>query len=116
MERWRYLSRLGFNEYQARVLSCLIREDSLSAEEISKETEVPYSKIYSVLNNLEDIGLIFSNSERPKRYRIDQKDKVIDHAVEKKRKEFIRMKRKARETKKEIFTMDVREGDSLKDH
>jgi len=116
MERWRYLSELGFKEYQSKALTCLLQKDSLTAEEISSKTSIPYSRIYSVLNNLEDKELVFSNHERPKKYVVENEDKILKYIVEKKRRELRRMEQKVMKAREKLSINNLNEMNLLDDY
>ena len=51
------LKKVGLPEYDAKVYFMLLKKGDLKATEISKLTNVPITKIYSVLNNLVKGGL-----------------------------------------------------------
>ncbi len=51
------LKKVGLPEYDAKVYFMLLKKGNLTATEISKLTNVPRTKIYSVLNNLVKGGL-----------------------------------------------------------
>ncbi len=53
------LKVLGLSEYQAKVYIALIGYGSASASEISMASKVPQNKVYSVLKELEEEGLVF---------------------------------------------------------
>jgi sugar-specific transcriptional regulator TrmB len=63
------LKELGLTEYDAKVYYTLISQGTLTAVDISRESGVPMSKIYVVLNRLENGGWISVVPERPKKYR-----------------------------------------------
>lgn len=56
---------LGLTSYEIRVYISLLGSGAMTAAEISKKSGVPYSKIYEVLNGLEDKGWLESDSSRP---------------------------------------------------
>jgi len=62
------LKELGLTDYEVYTYLALIQHGELSAGEISKRTSIPYSKIYSVLENLERKGWVEVGSGRPKLY------------------------------------------------
>lgn len=63
------LKELGLTEYDAKVYYILVSQGTLTAVDISRESGVPMSKIYVVLNRLENAGWISVVPERPKKYR-----------------------------------------------
>jgi len=104
MSGWKELFKLGLKEYQARCLACLIKNGKLTAQEISEKAKVPYSKIYSILKGLEDMNLLVSTNGRPKRYIAKPEEEVIEFFVEKKRKEYERIREQGRKAKQKLKT------------
>lgn len=59
---------LGLTGYEIKSYICLLEFGPVTASELSKKSSVPYSKIYDVLNSLEEKGWIESNSSRPQKF------------------------------------------------
>jgi HTH-type transcriptional regulator, sugar sensing transcriptional regulator len=59
---------LGLTGYEIKSYICLLEFGPMTASELSKKSGVPYSKIYDVLNSLEEKGWIESNSSRPQKF------------------------------------------------
>ncbi len=102
MCEWEELSKLGLQEYQARCLACLIENGDMTAQEVSEKSKVPYSKVYSILKELENMNLLISTKERPKRYISKTKEEIIDFFIERKRKEFERIRKQGRKAKQKL--------------
>lgn len=62
------LRELGLTGYEVHTYLTLIQHGELSAGEITQRTSIPYSKIYSVLENLERKGWVEVGGGRPKLY------------------------------------------------
>ena len=62
------LREIGLTEYETRAYLCLLERGATTASQISDSTDVPYSKIYEVLNSLEKKSWIETGSGRPRRY------------------------------------------------
>ena len=62
------LREIGLTEYESRAYLFLIGKGATTASKISENTDVPYSKIYEVLNSLDKKGWLETKSGRPKRY------------------------------------------------
>jgi sugar-specific transcriptional regulator TrmB len=62
------LREIGLNAYEIEVYTALLEGGQLTAMEISKRANVPYSKIYEVLNSLKDKEWIRTVNARPTKY------------------------------------------------
>lgn len=62
------LREVGLNTYEIDVYVSLLKGGKMTAIEISRNANVPYSKIYEVLNSLKDTGWIKSIEARPTKY------------------------------------------------
>lgn len=62
------METLGLTSYEIKVYLALLEHGPLTASDISKKSGVPYSKIYEVLNSLEDKVWLESNSSRPQKF------------------------------------------------
>ncbi|NWF86951.1 TrmB family transcriptional regulator [Candidatus Bathyarchaeota archaeon] len=89
------LREIGLNTYEIDVYAALLEGGQMTAMEISKKANVPYSKIYDVLNSLKDKGWIKSVEIRPTEYyptpplealaiakiRLDDKYSIWEHTI-----------------------------------
>ena len=62
------MESLGLTSYEIKVYLSLLEHGSMIASDISKTSGVPYSKIYEVLNSLENKVWLESDSERPQKF------------------------------------------------
>jgi HTH-type transcriptional regulator, sugar sensing transcriptional regulator len=62
------MESLGLTSYETKVYLSLLETGSMTASNISKKSGVPYSKIYEVLNSLEDKGWLEIDSSRPQKF------------------------------------------------
>ena len=83
------LKCLGFQYYQAKAYAGLAIFGVKKAFELSKLTNIPVTKIYSVLSSLENLGLIQSTIDRPKKYFIKDFGKSLMSFIQKKREKLI---------------------------
>lgn len=74
------LKELGLTEYDAKVYYTLVAKSPLTAIDISRDADVPMSKIYVVLSRLENGGWISVVPERPKQYRAVDPAITVDNA------------------------------------
>lgn len=62
------LIKLGFTNYEARTYLGLLRSNPATGYEVSQQTDVPRSVIYSILRKLESMGVVVSIHDKPRRY------------------------------------------------
>lgn len=85
-ENVQYLQRLGLTEYQARALTVLFFVEDTTAKEISSCAEIPPTKIYSVLESLEDKELVIHHPGKPRLYRSLNAQSVMEVLLMKKQR------------------------------
>ncbi len=71
------LSRLGLTEYESKTLTSLLKLSEAKAPDISREAQVPKTRVYDVLDKLVEKDLIIEIQGRPKRYRAREPEKVF---------------------------------------
>jgi sugar-specific transcriptional regulator TrmB len=64
----RILQQVGLTDYEIKAYVSLLSVPGVQASEVSKSSDVPISKIYEVLNNLERKGWVESQNTRPTKY------------------------------------------------
>jgi sugar-specific transcriptional regulator TrmB len=64
----RILQDLGLTDYEIKAYVSLLSNPGVQASEVSKGSDVPVSKIYEVLSNLERKGWVESQNSRPIKY------------------------------------------------
>ncbi|OPX33724.1 hypothetical protein B1H10_05210 [candidate division KSB1 bacterium 4484_188] len=62
------MSELGFTKYEARAYVSLLQNYPATRYELSKNSGVPRSAIYDVINRLETVGAVSALSTRPEKY------------------------------------------------
>lgn len=67
-ETKRVLQELGLTDYESRAYLALLEKGVLTASQVSKQSGVPYSKVYETLTSLEGKGWIETEHGRPSRY------------------------------------------------
>lgn len=85
MDIERELQSLGFSEYETKVLLTAIRSGSSSAKELSKESGVPYSRIYEPLNTLSEKGWLVRLEGRPTRFQAAHVEEQFDALMRRER-------------------------------
>jgi len=84
----RNLSKLGLTEREAKAYLYLLEHGKATAREISENTGIPSTKIYSVLKSLESKGWVRVESvERPLKYVPVPPEVAVQEAVERELKE-----------------------------
>jgi len=81
------LSRLGLTEYESKTLTSLLKLNEAKAPDISREAQVPKTRVYDVLDKLVERDLIIEIQGRPKRYRAREPDKVFSELLNERRRE-----------------------------
>jgi sugar-specific transcriptional regulator TrmB len=67
-ETGRILRQMGLTEYETRIYLAALEIGATTARRLSEHANVPYSKIYQVLNSLEEKGWVQAQTGRPRRY------------------------------------------------
>lgn len=62
------MMKLGFTQYEARAYVCLLQISPATRYEISKQSGVPRSAIYDVIQRLERFGAVNAISTKPEKY------------------------------------------------
>jgi len=62
------LKRVGLTDYEVNAYIILLEKGALTAKQISYGAQIPFSKVYQVLNSLEKKGWIEVSRKRPSRY------------------------------------------------
>lgn len=86
------LEEIGFSPNESKVIYALGLMKKAKPTEIAKEAGIPYSKIYEILNRLEDKGFIKSNISKPKTYELIDVKLMLDNFIEMKEKELQKIK------------------------
>lgn len=82
------LKDLGLKEYQAKSLAYLLELGESKAPELSSVSGVPKARIYGVLEDLADRGLIEVKPGRPTRYLPKSPDEIVERMIHNRRREF----------------------------
>jgi len=93
------LKEFGLNDYEARTYSTLVFLGPSKAGEISRESRVPQSKIYEILDILTGMQLVEVLEGRPKEYKAVDPDLALENLVRNEEKKFKVLKAKARSVK-----------------
>lgn len=83
------LRQLGLTEYESQAYLVLVEGTKMNAEEVARKANIPIPRVYGVLENLRDMGLIVIIEGRPKKFEILSPEegfqnllKIRKHSVE----------------------------------
>ncbi|TGC08325.1 TrmB family transcriptional regulator [Methanolobus halotolerans] len=79
MDNERLLRDLGLTKYESSAYATLIKEGVTGAQELSRISGIPVGKIYEVLSNLNNMGLVEFQRSRPRKYRAIKPDVALDN-------------------------------------
>lgn len=77
------LQYLGLEYYECKILEVLSKE-KINLLELSKKSKVPFGKIYSIVKNLKEKGIIEETNSRPKLIYIENFSEVISKLIKEK--------------------------------
>src|SRR3972149_3225586 len=89
------LREFGLNDYEAKTYSTLVFLGPSKAGEISRESHVPQSKIYDVLDALVGMQLVEVLEGRPKEFKAVNPENALESLVRYEEKKFKVLKAKA---------------------
>lgn len=82
------LRDLGLSEYESRAFRSLLETGPTTAKELSRSSDVPMGRIYDVLNSLETLDLVRTQTaSRPKKYVAVETDTALERLVSAKQRE-----------------------------
>jgi len=76
----------GLSYYESKALNLLL-SNKLTLRELSKKSNIPFGKIYSVVKSLKDKELVRETNSRPKLIYVENASKVISKLIEDKKRE-----------------------------
>ena len=105
------LSRLGLTEYESKTLTSLLSLNEAKAPDISREAQVPKTRVYDVLDKLVERDLVIEIQGRPKRYRARPVDKVFLELLSAKKRELKELEKETSEIKS-LFNSTIGEEET----
>lgn len=103
------LTNLGFSKYESQAYYYLLTKGAMSASEIVKLSEVPQGRIYSVLQMLEDKGLVTMFPGAIKKFKATDPKTAFSVIIDLKKKEV----EQANDLKKGLEQLYVNNTDNL---
>ena len=82
-----FLEKLGLTEYEAKTLDALFKLNEAQAPSISRQAQVPKTRVYDVLDRLVKKNLIIEVYGRPKKYRVIEAEKAFAALIAEKSQE-----------------------------
>ncbi|MEM4256884.1 MAG: helix-turn-helix domain-containing protein [Candidatus Diapherotrites archaeon] len=98
-----FLEKLGLTEYEAKTLNALFSLKEAEAPEISRNAQVPKTRVYDVLDRLTQKKLIIEIHGRPKKYMAIEPSEVFDKLISYKKNEIRELETKALELKEKVM-------------
>jgi sugar-specific transcriptional regulator TrmB len=103
-----YLKRLGLQEYEAKILGYLSSKCSKkTAKEISEGTNIPYTKIYTVLSFLLEKHFLDCEPGKPQKFGSKSIEFIFNILLDKKEKEIVHLKDQKSKILSNIFIQDT---------
>jgi len=93
------LKELGLTKNESKVYQTLLNHHKLGSGDTSKFSGVPYSRIYEVLDSLEQKGIVRIIPEKTKKFVLSNPEQLLE-IVNKKEENLQRVKNKIKEIKK----------------
>ncbi|WP_406659590.1 helix-turn-helix domain-containing protein [Methanolobus sp. ZRKC3] len=87
MENERLLQDLGLTKYESTTYASLLKEGVIGAQELSRKSTVPVGKIYEVLSNLNNMGLVEFQRSRPRKYKAVKPSIALNNLYSKREEE-----------------------------
>jgi sugar-specific transcriptional regulator TrmB len=103
------LQSLGLSDYESKVYFGLVLLGPAKASEISKQAEVPRSKIYEVLESLIEKQLVEVSKEKPKLFKAIGPEIAIKAMIANKEEELKILKERAKDLMKELHALPKEE-------
>lgn len=97
-----YLNQMGLSEYESRAYLAVLQSGLSTATEISDAADVPQSRVYDVLEDLEEKGFVTVQPGRPKKFGPIEPELAVNQYVEYKRDSFEDKISRTRETGEEF--------------
>jgi sugar-specific transcriptional regulator TrmB len=88
------LKELNLTEYEAKALVTLFKFSESDAPTISRNSEIPKTRIYDVLDKLKDRGFVLEVYKSPKTYKVVNPEEIFKNLLELKNHEFKNISKK----------------------
>ena len=85
-----YLQEMGLSEYEAATYVALLQGGTSTAKEAASRADVPQSRVYDVLDTLNDKGFVVVQEGRPKKFGPVEPNQAVSQFRDFKRREHVR--------------------------
>ncbi len=82
-----HLRDIGLSEYESCAYIALLEHGVSTAKEVGSAADIPYSRVYDVLESLQKQGLVKIQTGRPKKYGAVQPKMAFENIIERKKQE-----------------------------
>ncbi|MDD3177994.1 MAG: helix-turn-helix domain-containing protein [Candidatus ainarchaeum sp.] len=82
------LRDLNLTEYEAKALTTLFKFSESDAPTISRNSQIPKTRIYDVLDKLKAKGLVLEVYKSPKTFKVINPNEIFSQLIDSKKKEF----------------------------
>ncbi len=96
------LRQLGLTEYETQAYLILVQGTQMNAEEVAGKANIPIPRVYGVLENLRDLGLIVIIEGRPKKFEIISPDEGLLNLIRLRKRAAEESIRQLEETSQEV--------------
>ncbi len=108
-----HFTSFGLTEYESKAIFSLIKKGLLQAPEISRNTGIPKTRVYDVLEKLEEKQLVIALHGRPKKFQAIESSKIIEKLIKEKRKELTKIEENALKLKENLFSEEQEEKENV---
>jgi sugar-specific transcriptional regulator TrmB len=103
------LKKFGLSDYESRVYTTLVLNGPLKAGDVSSESNVPQSKVYTILEQLINKWMVEFLGGRPKEFKAVSPSVALKNLLEEKEKEIETLRSKVNDLSKVLKPVRVRE-------
>ncbi|MDO8627389.1 MAG: helix-turn-helix domain-containing protein [Candidatus Diapherotrites archaeon] len=101
-----FLQKLGLTEYEAKVLDTMFKLGEAYAPHVSRDAQVPKTRVYDVLDKLVERNLIIEIYGRPKKYKVTNPEKAVSALIEDRKQEISDLEKRTPNILKDLDIKD----------
>jgi len=115
MNKIEFFQSLGMTEYEAKVLSSLVKLKNITPKEISFDSSVPQNKLYQILKKFESYGILSRIPSDIKKYKLINLKTFINEKVSEKKNQLKELEKSSKnleipEDREEQFIFSLIKG------